>query len=149
MPYLDFCPAVKKCYLMSVGTAKTTYNESFKDNDCSIAIQIAIVLFRHIHVPFFTALPLWFSVLSGKLGIFMMPGGFRIRIRWKIPIAMLTKLVLFLQLLLSLPGSFVLINHKKFTLTYFLTHWPTLQLLFILFFIENIFNVELGFFAVT
>ena len=42
--HLNFCPAIGKCYSlsisleMSITAAKITHNESFKDNDCSIAM---------------------------------------------------------------------------------------------------------------
>ena len=41
---------------MFTGDAKITHNESFKDDDCSIAMSIAIVLFHCVHLSIF----LWF-----------------------------------------------------------------------------------------
>ena len=49
----NFWPGIEKCHQLpillrtSIGAAKITHNESFKDN-CSIAIYIAIVPFRSI-----------------------------------------------------------------------------------------------------
>ena len=44
MSYLNFCPDIEKCHYLpillkiSIGVARITHKESFKDNDCLITI---------------------------------------------------------------------------------------------------------------
>ena len=45
---------------MSVGAAKIMHNESFKNNDCSTAMKIAIVLFSRTRF-FFISLHFFFN----------------------------------------------------------------------------------------
>ena len=62
LPHYNSCPIIEKCcYLpilqnMSIGAAKITHNESFKDNNCSIAMLTTVVLFRRIHLRIFLQL---------------------------------------------------------------------------------------------